>query len=254
VCVVEAHGPHWLAWPEELRNPATPEVAARRAELADRVDFHTWLQWQLDEQLAGVAADAAAAGMAVGVIGDLAVGVHPGGADSWALQDVLAVGASVGAPPDAFNHYGQDWSQPPWKPRQLAEAGYAPYRDLLRAGLRHGGGLRVDHVLGLFRLWWVPPGAKPRRAPTCDTTTRPSSAFSRWRRIAQGAVVIGEDLGTVEPWVRDYLAERGMLAPRFSGSSAMRRPAAAAGLRRMCLGTVTTTICPRPRGYLTGNM
>src|SRR5690606_7773609 len=100
-------------------------------------------------------------GMGIGVIHDLAVGVHPDGADTWALQDVLAAGVTVGAPPDAFNQQGQDWSQPPWRPDRLAELGYAPYRDMLRTVLRHAGALRVGHILGLFRLWWVPRGHGP---------------------------------------------------------------------------------------------
>ncbi|HEX3826850.1 MAG TPA: 4-alpha-glucanotransferase [Sporichthyaceae bacterium] len=251
--LVEVYGANWLAWPEELRNPATEAVAERRAELADRVDFHAWLQWQLDEQLARVAATARAAGMPIGVIGDLAVGVHPTGADSWALQDVLAIGASVGAPPDAFNQYGQDWSQPPWKPRQLAEFGYAPYRDLLRAALRHGGGLRVDHVLGLFRLWWVPSGGKPIDGTYVRYDHEALVGILALEAQRAGAVVIGEDLGTVEPWVRDYLAERGMFGTSILWFERDEQgPLLPEQWRRMCLGTVTTHDLPPTRGYLTG--
>src|SRR5690606_24940778 len=96
-----------------------------------------------------------------GIMHDLAVGAHPEGADAWAYRDVLARAVSVGAPPDMYNQQGQVWSQPPWNPRALARAGYAPYRDMLRTALRHAGALRVDHVLGLFRQWWVPEGAAP---------------------------------------------------------------------------------------------
>ena len=92
------------------------------------------------------------------MVHDLAVGVDPGGADAWALQDALALGATVGAPPDGFNPHGQDWRLPPWQPQRLAELGYAPYGDMLRGVLRHAGGIRIDHVMGLFRLWWVPEG------------------------------------------------------------------------------------------------
>ena len=112
----------------------------------------------VDEQLGDAQDRAVAAGMSLGVVHDLAVGVHPDGADTWALQDVMARGVTVGAPPDAFNQVGQDWSQPPWRPDRLAEAGYLPYRDMLRTVLRHAGGIRVDHIIGLFRLWWVPEG------------------------------------------------------------------------------------------------
>jgi len=251
--LVEVYGQNWLDWPEELRNPATAAVAARRAELADRVDFHAWLQWQLDEQLAGAAATARAVGMPIGVIGDLAVGVHPTGADSWALQSVLAIGASVGAPPDAFNQQGQDWSQPPWKPRQLAELGYAPYRDMLRAALRHGGGLRVDHVLGLFRLWWVPRGGKPTDGTYVRNDHEALVGILALEAHRAGALVIGEDLGTVEPWVRDYLAERGMLGTSILWFERDEEgPLPHEQWRRMCLGTVTTHDLPPTRGYLTG--
>ncbi len=251
--LAEAHGPDWLQWPVDLRNPATPAVAAERTRLADRVDFHAWMQWQLDEQLTATAEAAEAAGMPIGVIHDLAVGVHPNGADSWGLQEVLAIGVSVGAPPDAFNHYGQDWSQPPWKPRQLAEAGYAPYRDMLRTALRHAGGLRVDHVMGLFRLWWVPTGAKASEGTYVRYDHEAMVGILTLEASRAGAVVIGEDLGTVEPWVRDYLRERGML-----GTSILWFERDAAGplrpeqWRELCLGTVTTHDLPPTRGYLAG--
>src|SRR5690606_41842513 len=104
---------------------------------------------------------ARAAGMAAGGRRALAVGVHPGGADAWARRDTLAVGIGVGAPPDMYDQQGQNWSQPPWRPDGLARAGYAPFRDMLRTVLRHAGALRVDHILGLFRLWWIPDGASP---------------------------------------------------------------------------------------------
>jgi 4-alpha-glucanotransferase len=251
--LVEEHGPEWMTWPEELRNPATPEVALERERLAKRVEFHAWLQWLIDEQLADVAASAADAGMPLGVIHDLAVGVHPGGADSWALQDVLAIGASVGAPPDAFTQHGQDWSQPPWKPRQLAERGYAPYRDMIRAALRHGGGLRVDHVMGLFRLWWVPTGCTPSEGTYVRYDHEAMVGILALEAHRAGALVIGEDLGTVEPWVREYLHERGMLGTSIlwfeRDANGPLRPEQ---WRELCLGTVTTHDLPPTRGYLTG--
>ena len=152
------HGPDWPRWPEALRDPRSPETARARAELMDRVDFHCRLAWLTDSQLAAAQRAAREAGMPVGIVHDLAVGVHPGGADAWAQQDHFAAGMSVGAPPDAFNARGQDWGLPPWRPDRLAESGYAPYRRLLRALFRYAGALRIDHVMGLFRLWWVPPG------------------------------------------------------------------------------------------------
>ncbi|MFN8169847.1 MAG: 4-alpha-glucanotransferase [Candidatus Nanopelagicales bacterium] len=145
-------------WPEELADPKGEAAEKARTELADLVEFHVWLQWVLDEQLEAAQEAATDAGMAIGVMHDLAVGVHPEGADAWALRDVLAKDVAVGAPPDMYNQMGQDWSQPPWRPDALAEAAFIPYRDMLRTVLKHAGGIRIDHVLGLFRLWWIPRG------------------------------------------------------------------------------------------------
>src|SRR5579859_4525162 len=161
--LAERDGPDWRAWPAELADPARAARATARGSLAERAKFHAWLQWLLDEQLAEAQRAARAAGMSIGVIGDLAVGAHPGGADAWAHQDLLVRGMSVGAPPDGFNQRGQDWAQSPWHPQRLAAAGARPLADLLGAAFRHSGGLRVDHVMGLMRLWWVPAGMPPER-------------------------------------------------------------------------------------------
>ncbi|MEO7981249.1 MAG: 4-alpha-glucanotransferase [Sporichthyaceae bacterium] len=252
--LAEVHGDVWSGWPEELRAPGSAAVAAARTELATRVDFYCWLQWVLDEQLGDVQARAAAAGMPLGVVHDLAVGVHPDGADTWALQDVMARGVTVGAPPDAFNQVGQDWSQPPWRPDRLAEAAYVPYRDMLRTVLRHAGGIRVDHIIGLFRLWWVPEG-RPAAEGTYVRFDHEALvgilALEAWRA---GAVVVGEDLGTVEPWVRDYLADRGVLGTSilWFERDEHGHPRPPETWRRLCLATVTTHDLPPTAGYLAG--
>ncbi|MCL2595695.1 MAG: 4-alpha-glucanotransferase, partial [Promicromonosporaceae bacterium] len=145
-------------WPEDLASPEAPAVAALREKLADRVEFYLWLQWVTDEQKAKVQRVATEAGMRIGIMHDLAVGVHPEGADAWTLGAYLSPDAQVGAPPDMYNQQGQNWKQPPWNPKALAKAGYKPYRDLIRTVLRHAGSLRADHILGLFRLWWIPKG------------------------------------------------------------------------------------------------
>ena len=209
--ISDVHGPVPGDWPAELAHPASPAVAQFRVEHADGVDFHCWMQWLIDEQLARTQRAAKAAGMAIGVMHDLAVGVHPEGADAWALQDVLAPGVGVGAPPDMYNQMGQNWHQPPWRPDALAEAAFIPYRDMLRTVLHHAGGLRIDHVLGLFRLWWVPEGF-PAYAGTFvrfDFDAMLSILMLEAHRA--GAIVVGEDLGTVEPWVQEVLADRGIL-------------------------------------------
>ncbi len=257
--LAELHGQDWHTWPEQLRDPADEQVAAIRKSHADRVEFHRWLQWVTDCQLADAQRRALDAGMPIGVIHDLAVGVHGGGADSWALRRVLAQGMTVGAPPDAFNQVGQDWSQPPWRPDRLAEVGYAPYRDMLRAALRHAGGLRADHVMGLFRLWWVPAGAPP----TAGTYVRYDDEAmvgilvleaARSRPDRGGALVVGEDLGVVEPRVRESLRERGILGTSilWFEQTEQGRPRPPHDWRELCLATVTTHDLPPTAGYLAG--
>jgi 4-alpha-glucanotransferase len=250
----EELGTPWPGWPAELHDPLAPAVAAARDRLADVVELHVRAQWWLDEQLAAAQRAARDAGMAVGVVHDLAVGVHREGFDTWALRDVLASGVVVGAPPDAFNQQGQTWSQPPWRPDALADAGYAPYRDMLRAVLRHAGGLRIDHVLGLFRLWWVPEGVPPDDGTYVRYDHEALVGILALEAHRAGACVVGEDLGTVEPWVRDVLRERGILGTSVlwfeRGSSG--EPLAPEHWRRLCLATVTTHDLPPTAGYLRG--
>ncbi|MGH2686990.1 MAG: 4-alpha-glucanotransferase, partial [Actinomycetota bacterium] len=144
-CVLaERHGPDWHDWPGELRHPESPAIRGAHREHADRIRFHEWLQWLLDEQLARAGT--------VGIVQDLAIGFDDGGADAWMWQDWVASGVTVGAPPDEFNTLGQDWGLPPFVPWKLRGWGYGPYIETIRAVLRHAGGLRVDHVMGLFRL------------------------------------------------------------------------------------------------------
>jgi 4-alpha-glucanotransferase len=201
--LAERHGPRWSRWPSELRHPATASADPQR------MAFHAWVQQQCTEQLATTRD--AARGMAIGVVHDLAVGVDPEGADAWALQDVLANGVTVGAPPDIFNQQGQDWGLPPWRPDRLAATGYAAYRDMLCAVLAHADGLRIDHVAGLWRVWWVPPGASPAQGTYVHYDATAMLAALALEAHRAGAVVVGEDLGTVEPEVTEALAAQRML-------------------------------------------
>jgi 4-alpha-glucanotransferase len=182
--------------------------------------------------------------------------VHPDGADAWAQADAFAPGMSVGAPPDAFNAHGQDWGLPPWRPDALAASGYAPYRDLLRGLLRHAGALRIDHVMGLFRLWWVPAGRRPTEGTYVRYDADAMLAVLVLEAHRAGAVVIGEDLGTVEPGVRESLQRRGVL-----GTSVLwferdwegtRRPLAPGTWRADCVATATTHDLPSTAARLTG--
>jgi 4-alpha-glucanotransferase len=210
--LAEVHGADWREWPEELRDPAGPAVAEARSSLSDRVAFHAWLQLLCREQLDAARDAARNAGMAVGIVHDLPVGVHPGGADAWALQDVFASDVRVGCPADAFNPLGQDWGLPPWRPDRLAESGYAPFRDVIRSVLRHADGIRIDHVAGLWRLWWIPPGEPAHRGTYVHYDADVMLAVLMLEAHRAGAVVVGEDLGTVEEVVTETMHERGVLS------------------------------------------
>ncbi len=230
------------------------EAEALRAKLADRIGFHRWLQWICDEQLENAQQAARRAGMRLGVVHDLAVGVDLSSADAWTLRGVLAPEVSVGAPPDMYNQLGQDWHQPPWHPARLAEAGYAPFRQMLSTVLRHAGGIRVDHILGLFRLWWVPVGNSPIDGAYVRYDHEALIGILALEAQRAGAVVIGEDLGTFEPWVRDYLAARGILGTSIlwfenDGDS----PLPPEHYRVQALASVNTHDLPPTAGYLAGD-
>lgn len=247
------HGPLWTQWPAELQDPADPAVDAFRAEHPLDVEFYCWLQWILHEQLGQVQRDLVDTGMRIGVMHDLAVGVHPQGADAWALRHSLARGVTVGAPPDQYNQLGQNWSQPPWQPGALAEVGYAPYREMIRKVLRDAGGLRVDHVIGLFRLWWIPEGLGAREGTYVRYDHEAMIGILMLEAHRAGAVIVGEDLGTVEPWVRDYLSERGIFGTSILWFERDEHgPIPPERYRELCLATVTTHDLPPTAGYLGG--
>lgn len=210
--LAELHGADWRDWPEELRDPSGAAVAEARTSLSDRIAFHAWLQLLCRQQLDAARAAAHDAGMAVGIVHDLPVGVHPGGADAWALQDAFASDVRVGCPADAFNPLGQDWGLPPWRPDKLAESGYAPFRDVIRSVLRHGDGIRIDHVAGLWRLWWIPPGEPAHRGTYVLYDAEVMLAVLTLEAHRAGAIVVGEDLGTVEDVVTETMHERGVLS------------------------------------------
>jgi len=209
--LAERHGGRWSRWPEPLRDVHGQAVAAARRELAPRLAFHAWVQQRCAEQLIAVRSAAHTAGMSLGVLHDLAVGVDADGADAWALADVLASGVSIGAPPDNFTPRGQDWGLPPWRPDRLAATGYAALRDMLRAVLVHADGLRIDHVAGLWRLWWIPPGDTPDRGTYVHYDAETMLAVLALEAHRARATIVGEDLGTVEPEVTEALAGNEML-------------------------------------------
>lgn len=208
-CVIaEKLGANWHSWPAELQDAGGPAVAQMANENRDRVRFHQWLQWLLDEQLTAAARQMA-------IVQDLAIGVDPGGADAWAWRDVFAHGCTVGAPPDLYNRRGQDWGLPPFIPQKLRAAGYEPFIQTLRAALRHAGGLRIDHVMGLFRLYWIPRGMDPTQGTFVRYRADEMLAIVAIESQRAGAFVVGEDLGTVEQGVRESLAEHQVLSYRL---------------------------------------
>jgi 4-alpha-glucanotransferase len=209
--LAERYGGRWPRWPESLRDVDGPGVTQARRELAPRIAFHAWVQQRCAEQLGEVRSAARRAGMALGVLHDLPVGVDSDGADAWALADMLATGVHVGAPPDNFTPRGQDWGLPPWRPDRLAATGYTALRDMLRAILVHADGLRIDHVAGLWRLWWIPPGDSPDRGTYVHYDADVMLAVLALEAQRAGATVVGEDLGTVEPEVTEALGDNGML-------------------------------------------
>jgi (1->4)-alpha-D-glucan 1-alpha-D-glucosylmutase len=205
----------WPAWPEAYRNPESPEVAQFAESQHERIDFHAWLQWHASQQLAIVGRRAMELGLGVGLLLDLAVSISRGGAEGWANQKLYASGASVGAPPDDFSLTGQDWGLPPFVPHALVEAAYQPFIDTLRAGMRDAGALRIDHVMGLFRLFWVPPGKTAAEGayvyyPFADLLGILALESQRNR-----CLVVGEDLGTVPNEVRHGLEQLGVHSYRL---------------------------------------
>src|SRR4051812_6032522 len=239
--IADEHGADWHAWPEELRRPDSPGVAEWAEQRGAAIAFHAWLQWALELQLT-----AATDGLTV--IQDLPIGVAGGGADAWTWQQVLAEGASVGAPPDAFNPQGQAWGSPPLIPWRLRDADYEPFIQSIRATIAGAGGLRIDHVMGLFRLWWVPADGSAAegayvRYPAEDLLDIVALESSR-----AGALVVGEDLGTVEDGVREAMAEHGILSYRllwFEDDDPAEWPAAA-------MAAITTHDLPTVAGLWTG--
>ena len=205
----------WPAWPEEYQDPTSAVVKAFAKAQSKELDFYSYLQFCADRQLAAAQQTAKAAGMLLGIYRDLAVGVSEASMDIWANPDLYCRDASIGAPPDPLGPQGQNWGLPPMSPLQLFQQGYQPFIDLLRSNMQHAGALRIDHVMALLRLWWVPKAAEDARGgaylyyPIMDLLGILALESQR-----NQVLVIGEDLGTVPDGIRDLLQQHGVYSYR----------------------------------------
>ena len=244
----------WRQWPAPYRDPNTPDTAAFARDHAARVTFHQYLQWEADRQLSAAAKACRHGGMSVGLYRDLALGIDADGAEAWAEQKLVAEGISTGAPPDPFNLKGQSWGLPPFNPHALREAAYRPFIECLRANMRHAGALRLDHVMGFARLFWIPGGAPPSEGGYVRYPLDEMLAVTALESQRARCTVVGEDLGTVPDEVREALHRCGILSYRLlyfeqDRNGRMRKPDE---YPRDALASATTHDLPTLAGFWLG--
>lgn len=241
----------WPVWPEAYRDPAHASVQAFAAEHAERVEFYAWLQWLADVQLGEAQSLARELGMPIGLYGDYAVGVNPSGSETWSDQALYRKGAGVGAPPDALALKGQDWGIPPQDPNVLLAEQYRPFRNLIAANMRHFGALRLDHVMALFRQWWVPAGLGSTDGGYVHYPLDDLMSVLALESERHSCLVVGEDLGTVPPEMSHAMGERAVYSyrvllfeKRADGSFIPPRD-----YPRRAIATITTHDLPTLLGY-----
>jgi len=251
----EKFGGPWQSWPEAYRDPDSPQVRAFHKKNLTRVRFHEYLQLQARRQLDAVQAHATELGMPIGLYVDLALGADAGGAEVWADQESYALDVSCGAPPDEFNPRGQDWGLPPLSPRALRATGCAPFAELLRSSMPEGGALRLDHVMALMRLYWIPRGAKPERGGYVSYPFRDLVAVLARESRRRRCLVVGEDLGTVPKALRAALNEAGVLSyrPLLFGKDEAGEYCAPSAYPRDALVCASTHDLPTWRGFWAGS-
>ena len=254
-CLFEALHDHfdgapWSAWPVDYRTPSSAAVEGFAVDDAERVGYHAFLQWLADMQLA-----AATDGRGACLYRDLATGVDPNGADAWADPEATVRGVTFGAPPDAFNDQGQDWGMPPPNPQVMKAKAFAPFARLLRANMRHAGALRIDHALGLMRLFWVPDGAKPTEGAYVSYPHADLAGVLALESHRNRCLIVGEDLGTVPDEFRAYMDQEKFLSYRVFyferwPEGLFKRPDAHPDLS---LATATTHDLPTLAGFWSGD-
>jgi 4-alpha-glucanotransferase len=240
--LAEVYGNDRRSWPRAYASPNGRAVRTFKRKHARRVRFHAWLQWLMDEQLRR-------AGREIALVGDLAVGADPGGADAWIWQDLFAPAMDVGAPPDEFNTRGQNWGLKPFDPHRLRLVGYEPLVRIIRSAMRHMGGVRLDHVMGFFRLFWIPQGKSPKHGVYVRYPALDLLGIVALESVRARAIVVGEDLGTVEDEVRSELEFRKMLSYRvlwFESKPPEAYP-------KQALAAVSTHDLPTIAGVWTGS-
>ncbi len=245
----------WPDWPAELRRPDAPGIAAFAAEHGSLVERSAFLQWLAERQLTRTQQALMDAGMRIGLYADIAVGVVPDGADVWADPEAVIAGATIGAPPDGFSPKGQNWNVAPLSPVALRRRGMAPLRAILEAAMRHAGAVRIDHAMGLMRLFWIPAGGTPKDGAYVRYPLEAMLATVAEVSRAQGCLVIGEDLGTVAAGFREAMHSAGLLSYRVvwfeRWESGLFRPSDS--YPEKALATVSTHDLATIRGYLRGS-
>ena len=245
----------WRRWPEPYQHPESPAVAEFAREHLREVQFFQYGQWLAATQLGQVCQAAKEQGLPFSLYEDLALGASPGGFDTWAHQELFARGPAIGAPPDAFNPKGQNWGLPPLIPERLRASGYQLFIDTLRANTPPGGMLRMDHVMGLFRLLWIPQGAEAARGAYVSYPARELLAILALESVRRRALIIGEDLGTVPPRIRRELGKSGVFSYRVfyferDGNGHFLAPEA---YPARAMATVTTHDLPTLTGFWQGH-
>ncbi len=245
---------NWRDWPADLRSPDAPGISRFVADHLGDVEYFEYEQWQAALQLAAASGLCRQLGLDVGLYLDLAVGFDPDGADAWSLQEVTALGWNIGAPPDALNLKGQNWGLPPLNPARLRECGYGPFIDVLRANMRYAGALRIDHVLGLQRLFWVPEGAAASEGAYIRFAFDELMGIVALESVRNRCLVIGEDLGTVPEGFREKMQSYGVLSYQVLYFNQDRHGAFVKPRRwpRAALATINTHDLPTLKGYWTG--